>query len=181
MYYHFRTSSPKISLHRSSLDTFQNLANNPGQLTFGISFLRSLREDIDRGFLQNLASEIESEITADYMGQAENLLKEGSPGKYDHVPAAVLAGAVLEKSLKTICSQLSPPEHINTQNGSPLKLNALIDALKKRDVYNELTAKQLRAWADIRNQAAHGNFEEFTKDQVGSMVSGITNFLIQHL
>jgi hypothetical protein len=131
--------------------------------------------------LQNLASEIESEITADYMGQAENLLKEGSPGKYDHVPAAVLAGAVLEKSLKTICSQLSPPEHINTQNGSPLKLNALIDALKKRDVYNELTAKQLRAWADIRNQAAHGNFEEFTKDQVGFMVSGITNFLIQYL
>ncbi len=116
---------PQKSVHRSTLDSFQTLSNIPSQLNFGISFLRSLREDIDRGFLQNLASEIESEITADYMGQAENLLKEGSPGKYDHVPAAVLAGAVLEKSLKTICSQLSPPEHTNTQNGSPLKLNAL--------------------------------------------------------
>jgi hypothetical protein len=39
----------------------------------------------------------------------------------------------------------------------------------------------LRAWADVRNHAAHGNFDEFTKDQVGSMLSGINNFLIQYL
>ncbi len=42
--------------------------------------------------------QFEAEIAADYMGQAEELLNEGSSGKYDHVPAAVLAGAVLEKS-----------------------------------------------------------------------------------
>ena len=51
---------------------------------------------------------------------------------------------------------------------------------KKRKVFNELTAKQLRSWADIRNSAAHGKFEEFNRSQVESMVSGVLDFLARH-
>ena len=40
----------------------------------------------------------EAEIAGNYMSQAEGLLKEGVPGKCDHVPAAVLSGAVLGSS-----------------------------------------------------------------------------------
>ncbi|HKM58502.1 MAG TPA: hypothetical protein VJX28_07125 [Chthoniobacterales bacterium] len=52
---------------------------------------------------------MEAEVAADYMGQAEGLLKEGQPGKFDHVSAAVLAGAALEKTLRTFCNEQPPP------------------------------------------------------------------------
>ena len=57
----------------------------------------------------------------------------------------------------------------------------LIDSLKKRNVFNEIVAKQLRTWAGIRNSAAHGEFEQFNKTQVESMLKGIELFLSQYL
>jgi hypothetical protein len=59
-------------------------------------------------------------------------------------------------------------------------MNTLVDALKRRQVFNEVQAKQLRAWAAIRNSAAHGKFEEFTRHQVAQMIEGITAFIAQH-
>ena len=172
---------PANSIHRATVDGFQKLKNNKDQLEFGISFLKSIREDLENGFLDDLSLEIEAELSSDYMGQAGLLLKEGVTGKHDHVPAAVLAGAVLEKALKTLCAQLTPPEPTKKDNEKPLMLNALIDSLKKRGVFNEIVAKQLRTWASIRNSAAHGEFEEFNKIQVESMVAGIESFLVQYL
>ena len=172
---------PRSSVHRKIVDVFGSLGNEPDILQFGIAYLKAIREDLESDHLNDIASEIEAELSADYMGQAERLLTEGHSGKYDHVPAAVLAGVVIEKALRTLCSQLSPPEPILNDDGGWLKLNALIDALKKRDVYNELTAKQLRAWAAVRNHAAHGNFDEFDRMQVESMIKGIGVFISQYL
>ena len=60
-------------------------------------------------------------------------------------------------------------------------MNPLIDDLKEAGVFNEIYAKQLRAWADIRNAAAHGQFEEFTKEQVALMIEGINQFLFNYM
>ncbi len=54
------------------------------------------------------------------MGQAEQLLDEGQSGKYDHVPAAVLSGAVLEKALRTLCGKQVPPIATVNSKGEPL-------------------------------------------------------------
>jgi hypothetical protein len=94
---------PQKSAHRSNVDGFYALKNTKDQLEFGISFLKSIKDDFERGFLEDLALEIEAELTGDYMRQAENLLVEGIAGQYDHIPAAVLAGAVIEKSLLEPC------------------------------------------------------------------------------
>jgi hypothetical protein len=146
-----------------------------------ISRLKALKDDFQKGFLGDLGLEIEAAIVADYMGQAEQLLAEGQSGKYDYVPAAVLAGAVLEKSLRTLCDKQSPSISTVNNNGKPLTLTPLIDVLKKNNVFNELRAKQLRAWADIRNSAAHGQFDEFNRSQVDLMIQGINNFLANHM
>jgi hypothetical protein len=142
-----------------------------------ISVLEALREDFKNGFLGDLLLQIEVEIAADYMGQAEQLLDEGQSGNYDHVPAAVLSGAVLEKALRTLCGKQVPPIAIVNSKGEPLTLNPLIEALKKAAVFNELKAKQLRAWADIRNKAAHGEFDQFSRHDVEVMIRGIEDFL----
>jgi len=150
-------------------------------LDSAISILKGIKEDFERGFLDDISAAIEAEITADYMGQTESLLREGQTAKYDHVPAAVLAGAVLEKSLRTLCGQQQPPILETNTKGEPKTLNPLIDDLKKAGAFNELKAKQLRSWTDIRNKAAHGDFDAFTKQDVEQMLYGINNFLADYL
>jgi hypothetical protein len=108
-------------------------------------------------------------------------LREGQPGQFDHVPATVLAGAVLEKALRTLCNEQQPPVSIVNARGEPRALDSLIDELKKAELFNELKAKQLRSWADIRNAAAHSHFSDFGKTNVAQMISGINNFLVDYL
>jgi len=173
---------PPRSVHRKLLDEKGIVPREDHDiLNTRISRLKGLKDDFQKGFLGDLGLEIEAAIAADYMGQAEQLLAEGQSGKYDHVPAAVLAGAVLEKSLRTLCDKQSPSISTVNDKGKPLTLTPLIEALKKNNVFNELTAKQLRAWADIRNSAAHGQFDEFNRSHVDQMIQGINNFLATHM
>lgn len=159
--------------------------DGPGMNTIaynrGLAYLRGIRSDLEAGILNDLRLEIEAEISTDYMGQAEQLLTEGQSGQYDHVPAAVLAGAVLEKGLRTLCIKQTSPLPLFDEKGSPLMMNRLIDNLRKVGAFNELKAKQLRAWADIRNKAAHGEFSEFSRSDVETMIGGISNFLADYL
>jgi hypothetical protein len=170
---------PTSSVHRVTADGFKTTENNRDSLQFGIQFLKAISDDFDQGLFDDIGTQIEAEIAADYLGQAKTLVESELREQISSAPAAVLYGAVLEKCLRSMCEQLSPPEPTILNNGKPLTLNPLIDALRKRGAFNELMAKHLRAWADIRNSAAHGRFEEFTTDQVKAMVSGIELFLTQ--
>ncbi|TVO75899.1 hypothetical protein [Sedimenticola selenatireducens] len=169
---------PESSIHRTSVERINSLANDPGSKKFGVSFLKAILQDFKEGFLDNIEHKIDAELNADFLVQAESLIEKGVAEK-SHIPAAVIAGAVLEHGLRSICHSLEPPEP-DEANGKRLMLSALIDALKKRGAYNELTAKQLRSFADIRNAAAHGNFDEFTPDQAKNMVAGVGSFLATH-
>ena len=146
-----------------------------------VTILRALRDDFAGDFLGDLGSQIEAEVASDYMGQAERLLTEGQAGRYDHVPAAVLAGAVLEKAFRTLCGKQASPIATTDGKGRPLMMNGLIDALKKGGAFNEARAKQLRAWAAVRNHAAHGEFDEFSRSDVEQMVQGVSAFLASRL
>jgi hypothetical protein len=155
-----------------------NLAVN---LTTFTGLLSAVRHSLDIGILPDPALTIEATIAADYLGQAEHLLDEGQTGQYDHVPAAVLAGAVLEKALRSLCDQQTPPIDTNKANGEPKTMDPMIDDLKKVGVFNALKAKQLKSWAGIRNAAAHGRFSDFTRADVEQMLPGITTFLVDYL
>jgi len=172
---------PSHHIHHKSVEVFRDLMPVVDHLRWGLSTLKALKEDFRRGFLGDLLLQVESELVADYMGQAENLLKEGQLGKFDHVPAAVLCGALLEKALRDFCDKQEPPISKTKQNGDPKSLNPLIDDLKKAGVFNEAKAKQLRAWTDIRNHAAHGEFDQFTRKDVEQMIKGVKNFLEDYL
>jgi len=172
---------PKDHILYPATETLPKLQPTKDRLEWGTSMLKGVKNDLEGGFLDNIFLQIEAEVASDYMGQAEHLLFEGHSGKFDHVPAAVLAGAVLEKGLRTLCTHQQPAIPIVSAKGESKTLNPLIDDLKKAGVFNELKAKQLRAWADIRNKAAHGEFDQFKKTDVEQMISGITNFLADFL
>jgi hypothetical protein len=172
---------PKGHVHRPAAEELSKVAPSYGRLQDGVSLLRGVRDDLDKGFLDSLACVIEAEIACDYMGQAEHLLEEGPSGKFDHVPAAVLAGAVLEKALRTLCDQQQPPIPLKSSKGEFKTLCPLVDELKRAGVFNEAKAKQLRAWAAFRNLAAHGEFDQFKRIDVEAMITGINSFLADHL
>jgi hypothetical protein len=137
------------------IDLFSSTTGEKTEMQIALGILEGFRDEFDKGFLHDFLLKVEAEVASDYMGQADALLKEGAPGAFDHVPAAVLSGAVLEKALRTLCDRQQPQIPIANANGATKTLNPLIDDLKKAGVFNELKAKQLRAWADRRNKAAH--------------------------
>ncbi|HWQ90493.1 MAG TPA: DUF4145 domain-containing protein [Clostridia bacterium] len=172
---------PRNHIHWKTVEETADLKCSQELLQSAVSVMRGCKDDLEKGFLDGLAGAIEAEIACDYMGQAEQLLAEGHGGKLAHVPAAVLAGAVLEKGLRTLCAQQQPPIAVKDSKGNPKTMCPLIDDLKKAGAFNEAKAKQLRAWADIRNLAAHGEFAQFKRSDVEGMVAGISNFLADYL
>jgi hypothetical protein len=168
-------------IHHKSVQKVAEIQCDYDQLQAAVSLTRGIKDDLEKGFLDDMATAIEAEIACDYMGQAEQLLADSHRGKFDHVPAAVLAGAVLENALRKLCDQQQPPIAQKAQNGSHKTLGPLIQELKKAGVFNEAKAKQLQAWADIRNLAAHGEFSQFKRSEVEPMIAGINSFLADHM
>lgn len=168
-------------IHHKSVQKVAEIQCDFDQLQAAVSLTRGIKDDLEKGFLDDMATAIEAEIACDYMGQAEQLLADSHRGKFDHVPAAVLAGAVLENALRKLCDQQQPPIAQKTPNGVHKTLSPLIQELKKSGVFNEAKAKQLQAWADIRNLAAHGEFSQFKRGDVEAMIVGINSFLADHL
>ena len=167
---------PQWSIHRTTVNGFGNLEATQSTVQGGTSFLKAIHDDLRDGFFERLTAEIESAIVADYVTQIEQLLADDTSERAGYVGIAVLAGSILEGHLRTMCAQLSPAEPI----AAPQSLGALIEVFKRRGVIAEPRAKQLRAWADVRNRAAHGKFDEFSKEDVRLMVSGIKHFLGEH-
>jgi len=87
-------------------------------------------------------------------------------------PAAVVAGVVLETSLRELSDRQGIP------HGKLDKMNA---DLAKANVFNKLQQKRITAIADIRNSAAHGKPNEFNESDVSDMIRDITRVVSEHL
>ncbi len=154
---------------------------NPRSWSSFIAYVKALDESYRAGMVEAAVRAVEAEVTTDYMTQAENLLTGAGTGQFAHVPAAVLAGAILEDRLRRLCLRQNPPISMRRGNNQQKTLNDFIDDLKRAGVYNEVKAKQLRAWADIRNAAAHGEFARFNRQDVEAMIAGVKTFLADYL
>jgi hypothetical protein len=170
---------PQSSLLRKTVDSLHTLSSEPTKIEFMTGFLRSVRKEVEAGSLDSLAMQIEAEVLSDYLEQASAVLV-GARDEPNHIAAAVIAGASLERCLRTLCSAQSPVEPTVNDKGAHLGMSTLIDSLKRRGIFNELQAKELRTWATLRNHAAHGSFSEFTRVQVESMVTGVLRFVTEH-
>ena len=62
----------------------------------------------------------------------------------------------------------------------PKKADLLNSDLAKSNVYSKLDLKNVTAWLDLRNNAAHGKYDEYTREQVAVMISGIRDFLTRN-
>lgn len=132
--------------------------------------LEAAYRDFSEDFLFDIRAMVRADLLGSFIEQAETLLNEGY-----YVPAASLAGAVLEDTLRKMCDQR------NITYPQKTKIEALNTCLAKDGAYNTLKQKEITAKADIRNNADHGNFDQFTKADVKDMVNWIQRFAGEHL
>ena len=77
--------------------------------------------------------------------------------------AAVLAGSTLEVHMRKLCDKHNVK---TTSTGKSKNAETLNMELAKAGAYTKLDQKNLTAWLGLRNNAAHGKYDEYTKDQV---------------
>lgn len=144
-----------------------------GYLTYSpcvkaMGVLIASKDDFEHGFLFSVRSLVEAELFDDLLEQAEHLLASGY-----FQPAAVVAGCVLEDGLRRLCIKHSIVLPENTT------IDPMNTELAKAAVYNKLMQKRITALADLRNRAAHGRWNEFSKSDVEEMLRQVHSFLAE--
>jgi hypothetical protein len=123
--------------------------------------------------LANLNELVHANIFNDFLEMADYLQKEGYKDS-----AAVLAGGTLEEHLR----KLSQKNEIATEkeDSRPKKADRLNADLTSANVYSKLDQKNVTAWLDLRNKAAHGKYSYYSKEQVALMIQGIRDFISRY-
>jgi hypothetical protein len=151
---HFQAAYANFSGYYSSYETLLALFN-------------AAREDYEGGYIFSIQGLVKAEVLSDALEQAEELLRNGYKD-----PACVLVGVSLESAIK----------HLASKNSVLIaKLDKMNADLAKLNVYNVAKQKQITAWADLRNKAAHGDWSAYTLTDVQAMQSGVAQFIADFL
>jgi hypothetical protein len=175
------TLYPKDNHYHQSLNSFRknftitNLHSGTAHyLSEVMGVLEAVKYDLENGLLDNIQSLLQADIFANFLEMGEYLLKEGYKDA-----AAVIIGSVLEDTLR----KMSITNGLPTTNdkGKLLTIEPLNVELAKKEVYNQLIKKQITSWADLRNNAAHGHFNEYDAKQVQTMLEFVESFTTDSL
>jgi hypothetical protein len=134
------------------------------------SFVDSVIDDIKLGLIQSLPGLIRGDLFEDYIQMSEHLLDEGYKDA-----AAVIIGSSLEAHLKSLCKS-NDVEYLN-KDGEPLKSSQINQNLYSVSVYGKREMKQIVSWLEVRNYAAHGDYEQYDEDDVRLLIEGIALFI----
>ena len=93
--------------------------------------------------------------------------------------AAVMIGSVIEQHLRELA--VNSAIEIARVDGAGkvifLKADSLNAELTKAGLYGKLDHKNVSAWLDLRNKAAHGNYDQYNAEQVRIMSFGVGEFI----
>lgn len=138
---------------------YQKLSAWENHFIDSFSLFKAAKEDYEGGYLFNARTLAKAEVLADAMDQAKELLRTGYKD-----PACILARVSLEAALKDLCDR---------HGVSHSKLDKMNADLCKANVYSMAKQKQVTAWAEIGNKAAHGDWSQYTEQDAVAMVQGV--------
>ena len=142
----------------------------------GMSILESIKDELEGGWLFSIKGLITSEVFADFLEMSNYLFEQDYKD-----PAAVIAGSVLEGHLRQLCATNGIDVEFQSHGvDKPKKADTLNSELAKFNIYNKLDQKAVTMWLDLRNKAAHGHYDQYTKEQVSNMIQGITEFMARN-
>ena len=144
-----------------------------GKLTDLLGVLQALSKDVKAGYLQSFEELIHGELFGDFLDMAQHLVES----TYKDA-AAVIAGSSLEGHLRQLAMKSSVDTVRTTVSGEVPKTADLLNSdLAKAGAYSVMDQKNVTAWLDLRNKAAHGKYAEYENGQVKIMIDGIRNFI----
>jgi hypothetical protein len=148
------------------------MGSQPFQIKLFKGILEALRRAYDSDYLKSVQELVHADVFSDFIEMAAYLLSEGYKD-----PAAVIVGSILEEHLRNICAK----NGIATTDagGKAKKASTLNDELAKASVYGKLEQKNVTAWLDLRNRAAHGQYTQFDKNHVEHFIQGVREFLVR--
>jgi hypothetical protein len=114
----------------------------------------ALLADLKSGYIQSLVEIVHGAIFSDFLEMAQHLQDSGYKDA-----AAVIAGSTLEAHLRELCGKAGIPVEIKKADGSitAKKADLLNSELAAGGFHSKLDQKNVTAWLDLRNKAAHGN------------------------
>ncbi len=161
----------KDSVHYSAfLQIDEDYSESESKVARFLGVLCAAREDIESGWVGRRDLLLTADAFGSLLEQAQHLLSNGYKDA-----AAVLAGAVLESSLRKLCDKRGVA-YTPKETMEPLNVK-----LVKDGAYQRLTQKMITTWGDLRNNAAHGDFDKYTEAEVRQMHQWVSGFVEQHL
>lgn len=154
-------SMPAIHLHTTSI----------------MGVVEALCTDIQAGYVRSIVELAHADVFGDFLEMAQHLCDT----KYKDA-SAVIAGSTLEAHLRNLCQKAGVPVQTTKPNGDvvPKKAEGMNSDLAAADTYSKLDQKNVTAWLDLRNKAAHGLYNEYTQEQVAILVTSIRDFITRY-
>lgn len=159
------------SVYRDQLKRGAGYANK-GRLPHNMSVAYTLRDDLNSGWTETVVELVHADTYSDYLEMADALLAK----RYKDA-AAVITGTSLEVHVRALCVKNGVTTAVAGRSKKADTMNA---DLKKAGVYDGLQQKQITAWMDLRNKAAHGDYGDYDDTQVRLFIDGVQAFLMKH-
>lgn len=134
-----------------------------------LGVLSSAANEWSRGLVDRLEFHYLGVALEDFLKHADGYIDTGKK-----IEAAVLASAVLEDTVKRLCTR----HRIVTDAKS---LDSLVSALKSTNVLNKSKAERVRSYIAIRNRAFHAEWGAFDEKDLKQMIEGLQELLEDHL
>jgi hypothetical protein len=171
-----RRLAPPGSTYFKSLAAHEELVSKHGIMEISqdlpamVGLLTALRDEYANGYLQSVIDLVYADVFSDFLEMARYLLEQGYKD-----PAAVVIGSVLESHFHKLCNKYGLA--ITYSNGQPRNADTLNADLKGAGAYDKSEQKAVTTWLDLRNKAAHGKYNEYTKEQVALLLENVRTFL----
>ena len=138
-------------------------------ITRGMAVLKAAWTNTSAAEITEIEPRIRPDASDDYLEQAETYFNLGRPQS-----AAILAGDVLEETLRKLCRANRVPLV------SRLSANDMNSELVRRGVYGTEVADCLSQLTDIWEKANCGQWSEFSKNDVQNMLGHVRAFVTDH-
>lgn len=152
------------------------LERDPSPLKARMGVLMALHDAVENGHLRDFAERVHADLFADFLGQAQELNRQGY-----RLAAAVVAGAALEEHLRKLAEKNGI--EIRTDNGKPRRAAELNEEIYKADVYGNAERAAVQSHQAIRNAAAHAepDFDSrFNETDVRRLCEAIADFIAKY-
>lgn len=141
-----------------------------------IGILKALKGDLEDGYLYSFPELVRGEMFEEFIEMAEHLLEEGYKDA-----AGVIAGSSLESHLRQLSNKHGVAVDYTAPDGSIKHKRAeQLNQELGKNAYSLFDQKQITAWLDLRNNAAHGQYAKYSTDQVARLIEWVRDFIAKN-